>query len=58
MDPFGDNDTETHVTSTEDDQDPAAAFFAQERDQLAGLEDDDFDKLGNMSVIASGQSFY
>jgi len=40
MDPFGDRDG-----SDKEEQDPAAAFIAQERSQLAGLDDDDFDKV-------------
>lgn len=57
MDPFGDKYTETYVMSTEHDQDPAAAFFAQKRDP-AGLEDDDSNKLGDMSVSARRQCFH
>ncbi|OQV15958.1 putative Clathrin light chain A [Hypsibius exemplaris] len=48
MDPFGD---EEHIndgddaSDKEEEQDPAAAFLAQERDQLAGLDDEEFEKV-------------
>jgi len=40
MDPFGDD-----ASSDKEEQDPAAAFIAQERNQLAGLDDDEFEKV-------------
>lgn len=47
MDPFGENDHD--LVDKREDEDPAAAFIAQERDQLAGLGDDDLEDGFNAS---------
>lgn len=48
MDPFNDD----HSTLDEE-QDPAAAFLAQEDSRLAGIDDDDFERVG---VVENGYS--
>ncbi|XP_055336415.1 clathrin light chain-like isoform X2 [Paramacrobiotus metropolitanus] len=45
MDPFGVEQEQRTDSAGEEEVDPAAAFIAQERNTLAGLEDDDFDKV-------------
>ncbi|GAV08418.1 hypothetical protein RvY_18109 [Ramazzottius varieornatus] len=46
MDPFNDDQS-----MLEEEQDPAAAFLAQEDSRLAGIDDDDFERVG---VVENG----
>lgn len=48
MDPFNDDQS-----TLEEEQDPAAAFLAQEDSRLAGIDDDDFERVG---VVENGYS--